>query len=497
VDKLDRWSRDPEFSYRSVREILATRATIYFVSEAVDPSTVEGDNAFGLHVMVARMEHKRIRERMVGTRDRLRDLGYYAQGNEPFGYRRGAPKGVKSETKNILIAEKTEAAIVRQIFSMCLRGISMGKIAAHFGLKLDRVKDVLDRRLYTGEMKNTKGEWIQGKHAAIIDVDTFTRARAALDARRLGGPRPRDAAARTDDWILRDVATCARCGARMSAAYAGSQITLTAAQKERLSKLTVTVRKSVGALRPVSKVRATRTLDAIDSATTMNAAKVQRWVDTLESLAGTGVAADAEALAHCIRTSFDKHAAQSTYTRVYYKCSHKCTTRDRKGARRANSQAHVPVRDVEAKALPMVLARLVELREHLASAPSMKEPITSPLDVAAKRKALETKRARYVEMYSDGVISKADMVTKIADVDTALLKLKRPPRDPLARAEVRRDVLKDVAAIEKAWTNAGPERRRKIVGHIAVAFKLEAGCEPKPIWRSLEELASPFVAVGS
>lgn len=42
--KLDRWSRDPEFSHKSVREILAKGAHMFFVDEACDPSTDQGDS---------------------------------------------------------------------------------------------------------------------------------------------------------------------------------------------------------------------------------------------------------------------------------------------------------------------------------------------------------------------------------------------------------------------------------------------------------------------
>jgi site-specific DNA recombinase len=76
-DKLDRWSRDPEFTYRSVRELLAAGASFYAVGDAIDASTPEGDTALGFRILFAREEHKRIKQRMVGTRQLLRDRGYY------------------------------------------------------------------------------------------------------------------------------------------------------------------------------------------------------------------------------------------------------------------------------------------------------------------------------------------------------------------------------------------------------------------------------------
>src|ERR1019366_4324321 len=101
-DKIDRWSRDPEFTYRSIREILAAGASFYAVGDQCDPSTSEGDTMLNFRVLFAKEEHKRIKARMVGTRKTLRDQGYYVEGLPPFGYRRAKPRGYKGVEKNVL-----------------------------------------------------------------------------------------------------------------------------------------------------------------------------------------------------------------------------------------------------------------------------------------------------------------------------------------------------------------------------------------------------------
>lgn len=219
-DKLDRWSRDPEFTYRSVREILAAGASFYAISEACDPSTPDGDTSLGFRILFAREEHKRIKERMVGTRRKLRDLGYYVEGLPPMGYRRAAPKGHKGLAKNVLVVVPDEAAAVARLFRRYIAGESMTQLADRYDLKLDRVKDALHRRLYIGEIQNTAGTWIRGKHDPIVDVATFQRVQDLIAERRYGGTRTH-AGTETDDWMLRDVARCRHCTARMGAAYAG------------------------------------------------------------------------------------------------------------------------------------------------------------------------------------------------------------------------------------------------------------------------------------
>lgn len=221
-DKLDRWSRDPEFTYRSVREILAKGASFYAISDRCDPSTSEGDTALGFRVLFAREEHKRIRERLIGTRSLLRARGFYVEGAPPYGYRRAHPPGTKGVEKNILVPVEPAASHVRRMFRMVIAGKSLAEICDALELGKKRVWSSLHSRHYLGEVRTETG-WIKGKHEPIIDPATFAEANEILRNRRHGGPRARTSPARTDPWILRDVAHCAHCGGRMSSAYGNNR----------------------------------------------------------------------------------------------------------------------------------------------------------------------------------------------------------------------------------------------------------------------------------
>ncbi len=222
-DKLDRWSRDPEFTHASTRQIHERGGSFYAVADRCDPSTHEGAMMMGFKVVMAQDENRRIRERMVGTRKLLRNHGYYVEGLPPLGYRRAHPKGYKGAEKNALVIDEPRAELVRSAFRMCIAGSPVAAIGEALGLEKSRVAKVLRTRAYVGEIQDSRGEWIRAKHPGIVDADTFTRARAAVDGRRLGGPRPRSGAVATSGWILRDVALCATCGARMGAAYGYKQ----------------------------------------------------------------------------------------------------------------------------------------------------------------------------------------------------------------------------------------------------------------------------------
>ena len=220
-DKIDRWSRDPEFTYRSIREILTAGASFYAVGDQCDPSTPEGDTMLNFRVLFAKEEHKRIKARMVGTRRILRDQGYYVEGLPPFGYRRSLPKGHKGPQKNVLVVEDDEAEVVRRAFRYCIAGRSLAVISSALDLKRDRVRDIIRNRVYLGEIQDTSRQWIKAKHPPLIDLTTFARAHAALDSRRLAGPGGLGTQSETSGWVFRDVARCAACGAKMGSAYAG------------------------------------------------------------------------------------------------------------------------------------------------------------------------------------------------------------------------------------------------------------------------------------
>lgn len=224
-DKLDRWSRDPEFTYRSMREIREAGANVYFVGERLDPSTSEGDSLLGFRVAFAREEHKRIKLRTVGTRRILRDQGFYVEGLPPVGYRRQLPRGSKGIEKNVLLAVEEDAKIIVQVFKRCVRGESLRPIlewlqTAHPRRRWDksRINNILRNRVYIGETKDSHGAWIKGKHLPIVDRELFARAQDALDSRRLGGAKS-STISHTSTWLLREIVTCGQCGSRMSAAY--------------------------------------------------------------------------------------------------------------------------------------------------------------------------------------------------------------------------------------------------------------------------------------
>lgn len=220
VAKVDRWSRDIVWGVGSVRGLVRRGVRWISITEAIDAATTEGDNALAFMALIADMERKRIKERTVGARRRLRAMGFHVEGHAPLGF-------VVADRK--LVIDPERAPVVRRIYELAIEGLSTREISAtvateHPGIPgMDHAavaRRLRDRR-YLGEScdrgrrGNSKGGAPDGKwrvtHDPIVDRATWEAAQRALDVRRMGG-RPLTGEARTASFMLRGMAHCASCG---------------------------------------------------------------------------------------------------------------------------------------------------------------------------------------------------------------------------------------------------------------------------------------------
>lgn len=219
ADKLDRWSRDPEHTYRSTREIREAGGEFLTVTEGIDGSPT-GLIMLDVCIMQARQELERIRERMVGTRKILRNAGYYVEGLPPFGYARqeNTPERID---RNVLVIDPDAADVVRTLFRLAAAGKTLREMVQASGIEKSRVHKIVRQRVYLGELKDTDGRWRKAKHPPLVDAALFERAQVGFSSRALCRAGE---TARTSTWILRDVARCLHCAGRMTAVYGNTQM---------------------------------------------------------------------------------------------------------------------------------------------------------------------------------------------------------------------------------------------------------------------------------
>jgi len=229
VTKFDRFTRDLEFAIRKVREILNKGARFISIAEGEFDRTAEGELKLSIWASIAQMERARIRDRTHGQKVRLRAQGKFLEGLAPFAYVKA--KGRDSSDKpRRLVVDPEKAPVIVAMFHLCISGTGLLDIVRHLrtnytGLRFTRtwVFRALHNRVYTGQLATTPvrprrnagsfqepAHWLD-THEAIISMDIWSRAQAALSSRRAGGDRPSRGSG-TEYFLLRGLATCGVCG---------------------------------------------------------------------------------------------------------------------------------------------------------------------------------------------------------------------------------------------------------------------------------------------
>lgn len=223
VARVDRWTRDMPSGVQYVRDLVKRGVGWFSAGENIDARDQQGDSTLGIMAWTADNERKRIRDRTLGARRRMRNEGCWTEGAAPFGYRR-------DPVSRHLVIVPADAEHVRELFRQCIKGASIGDIVDDWNDREVRreggkpikwhkkgVHSMLRARWYIGEIRNTEGVWCSA-HEAIVERATFDRAGQALRGRVLGGRNPSDES-RTSTWLLRGLIYCGKCGGKMGAAY--------------------------------------------------------------------------------------------------------------------------------------------------------------------------------------------------------------------------------------------------------------------------------------
>jgi site-specific DNA recombinase len=225
VYKVDRLSRSL-LDFAKLMERF-NRAGASFVSVTQNFSTADAMGRLTLNMLMSFAEFER---EMIGerTRDKIaaaRRKGKWTGGPIPLGY---------TVHEKRLVVNEPEAVLVREIFVLYLEQRSTLAVARLFNetnrstkrrvatngrirearpwTKAD-VLSVIKNPVYAGYMRS-HGEFYEGEHEALVDRETFSRARALLD----GATRTTNEPSRNPDYLLRGLLRCACCGSAFTPA---------------------------------------------------------------------------------------------------------------------------------------------------------------------------------------------------------------------------------------------------------------------------------------
>lgn len=202
LDRLGRKQKDVLFLLEDVFE--KNKVTFKSATEPFDTATPLGKAMLGILAVFAQLERDTIVERVTaGRRQRIR-RGLWHGGPVPFGYR------WDSEKQRLYVVPE-EAVLIKEAFSMYLKGQSLLYIAEWLSSRTTArtfdhsiVRAMLQRPIYSGRMNNA-GLLVEGKHEAIIDIETFERVQKEMQ-RRIEGQTP------VGEYLLSGLLRCGICG---------------------------------------------------------------------------------------------------------------------------------------------------------------------------------------------------------------------------------------------------------------------------------------------
>lgn len=173
VAKSDRVARDINIYYYYKMMLLKKDIKLISISEDFEAFGVFAPMLEAFTLCVANMERENINKRTSGGRKAKAKQGGYSGGKPPLGY--------KIKDKEYVIEPK-EAELVRKIYELSEIGkgiqeivntLDMEGFTSRSGCKLQRkgVWRVLqNRKTYEGFYHYGDGEWVKGKHEAILTV---------------------------------------------------------------------------------------------------------------------------------------------------------------------------------------------------------------------------------------------------------------------------------------------------------------------------------------
>ena len=215
VHKFDRFARKVELSQRIKSRLKKANVNVISISEPIEDSPI-GFFQEGLLELLSEYFIKNLSTEIKKGQKQRSAEGYH-HGSVPFGYR-------TKDGKAYIIEE--EAKIVREIFTLYLKGLGYSKIAKHLNYSeipsrknkqftYFAVGRILSNPVYAGYVV-FNGQLYESKADPIISRETFE---AAKQERGVKGVRYNYKTNRQNEFLLLGILKCGECGSVMRICY--------------------------------------------------------------------------------------------------------------------------------------------------------------------------------------------------------------------------------------------------------------------------------------
>jgi hypothetical protein len=174
-----------------------------------------------------------------------------------------------------------------------------------------------------------------------------------------------------------------------------------------------------------------------------------------------------------------------TARRYYFRCVKKC------GA------PYIRVRHAEDACETTLWYQLEALGDELSRPPAPVK-VKPASDVRERKAKLEAKRAKALDLHTDGLTTREELRLQLAKIDVERMRLEAlEVGAPVPTPEDRLEELRFVGMAMRAWLSLPPRDRRQVVNCLAVSIGLTLDGDevhPSPTWRAAAEVDLSEVA---
>lgn len=226
VVEIERLSRGNPIDQVEILETFKeAKAKIYTLQKVYDFSNDNDidEEYFEFGLFMSRREYKTIKRRLMRGKKQAQQEGYYVGGNLPFGFDK------KRIGKGFVLIPNEQAEVVKILFNKYVfegcntsdlhEYLLQNKIKSACGKdnwSTSSIRKLLKNKTYIGYIgigssrNRDKATWVEGKHEAILDVETFEKAQ--LKIKELDPRINRD---KTPKNPLASLVFCTECGHTM------------------------------------------------------------------------------------------------------------------------------------------------------------------------------------------------------------------------------------------------------------------------------------------
>lgn len=229
VYKVDRLSRSLIDFAQLLEFFDQNNVTFVSVTQAFNTNTSMGRLTLNILLSFAQFEREIISERTKDKMAAARKRGQWLGGRPPFGY------DLDKNTRKLIINQK-EAATIREIFALYLKGNSLlkvvqilndkgcrtkqstaknGKISGGIKFGVTYIQTVVKNVLYIGKVSYA-GQIYDGQQEAIIDEETFKKTQERLKQNRIERRATKNMEC---SGLLSQLLRCKTCGSVMFHTY--------------------------------------------------------------------------------------------------------------------------------------------------------------------------------------------------------------------------------------------------------------------------------------